>query len=502
MQWCWILVLSRATLGRVNRHGDVHEEFSERLPLVSIISASFGQFWCNRNVLLNACYSNWPRHRLELLLAETGLVPSPLFLKYATNELNNAEGLGSRASGNRKLPIKVDPALAYEGSFCGGIRFRYFFFDGRNFENRLHKTSQRETAELDARRPMIGKLRNFLISKATGEIAINMDNDDFYSPNYVRRIVLIGVQGRLPGGGAVFGVNHSRAVAAVSAQETALATVLSNGTVSIAVKRDARKRAAEIWRKLKRGMSCHQGTRCTDNTEYHLTTTRIATDVCEYATNGMSEGRRLILCIDKLGLLWRDVTMMPDDLRVAYPNSISVFALETVPPDVRAALSQREGPFALMKIVSGLSITAQTFSFRDNPNDHFSQLEALSLAGWRHHLDGQRAFYEMMHHITRPRHIPALDDDPDFLARVHSPRHNDVEPTGRFDSFRRRPGKIILSDTKLSVPHAMTTMTCLAACKTTEQCTGAEFENGAGSECRLLLGESRSCQSSLSLQSD
>lgn len=224
---------------------------------------------CNRNVLLNACYSNWPHERLEVMLAETGLTPSATFLRYARTPMADAGGLGSSSLGPYKQPVHVFPAQAYEGSFCGGIRLRYFFFDGRNFEKGRGQSLQTSIL-VEAQRPMIGKLRNFLISKAVGEVAINMDNDDVYSPNYVRRIVRLGVEGRSVARGDLEH-NETQTVAVVSVQETALATVLPSGLVSIEMKADAHRIASNIWRRLKFGEPCRdkKGTPrdCTDWTE-------------------------------------------------------------------------------------------------------------------------------------------------------------------------------------------------------------------------------------------
>lgn len=224
-----------------------------------------------------------------------------------------------------------------------------------------------------------------------------------------------------------------------------------------------------------------------------MATTTAGTKVCEYATNGMSEANALEACLRKHRLARRDITMINDDEHGSDSRAMpKKFVVDPgdFPDETRALLAAHSGPFALIKIISGLSITAQTFLFRGNPNSHFAQLEALSQNGWRKHVDGQRRFYETVHEITRPRHIPPLEDDPNFAALF---RLEGSDPTQvRIAGFRRRPGKVI-RPTFVQATSTTTLWACLATCNASEFCTGAELRNSDARGCRIFLNHSRYC---------
>eukprot|EP00038_Savillea_parva_P003585 m.127805 g.127805 ORF g.127805 m.127805 type:complete len:439 (+) comp11217_c0_seq3:404-1720(+) len=115
------------------------------LPLVSIMTMSKGQYWCNRNSILNACYQRYPHARLELLVAETSLSPSAFYL-------------GANATRS-----------------WGCIDTRVWWYNASEPSGDLN--------------PPLGKLRDMLMHDANGDILIFMDNDDFYHPNYVEGVV-------------------------------------------------------------------------------------------------------------------------------------------------------------------------------------------------------------------------------------------------------------------------------------------------------------------------
>eukprot|EP01062_Namystynia_karyoxenos_P042813 TRINITY_DN3134_c0_g1_i2.p1 TRINITY_DN3134_c0_g1~~TRINITY_DN3134_c0_g1_i2.p1 ORF type:complete len:611 (+),score=142.17 TRINITY_DN3134_c0_g1_i2:116-1834(+) len=113
-------------------------------PMVSMLSLTRGQHHCNRNILLNAQYQNYPADRLELLVYETSFAPSPDLTAW------------SRAS--LRVPL----------------RYRWF--------NASKPLRSREN-------PIMGALRNQMLAASTGELLFMMDNDDFYHPNYIHFVV-------------------------------------------------------------------------------------------------------------------------------------------------------------------------------------------------------------------------------------------------------------------------------------------------------------------------
>jgi hypothetical protein len=109
-------------------------------PLVSILTLSRGQWWCARNVLMNACYQNYPQSSIELLIGESSFLPSP----FIDADIQDLE--------------------------CN-ISLRTFWFN------------------ISSRHMNLGGMRNFLAHKAKGEFLVMMDNDDIYHPRYVETVV-------------------------------------------------------------------------------------------------------------------------------------------------------------------------------------------------------------------------------------------------------------------------------------------------------------------------
>ena len=80
------------------------------------------------------------------------------------------------------------PRLASEGKLCG-FPFRYFWF---NASDQLDEVLRSDPNLRRRHSPNLGAKRNFLSFKASGDILANFDNDDFYHPNYLRRVVRKG----------------------------------------------------------------------------------------------------------------------------------------------------------------------------------------------------------------------------------------------------------------------------------------------------------------------
>lgn len=113
---------------------------SKEFPTVSIVTMSRGQFWCARNVLMNACYQTYPQTSIELLIGESSFLPSP-FIEADIKTLK-----------------------------CN-ITLRTFWFN------------------ISTKHMNLGGMRNFLCHKARGEYIVMMDNDDIYHPRYLERVV-------------------------------------------------------------------------------------------------------------------------------------------------------------------------------------------------------------------------------------------------------------------------------------------------------------------------
>lgn len=422
---------------------------------VSIIAASFGQSWCDRNVLENACYQHWPRDRLELLIAETNVRPSPLFRRYAVETIADPDGIASRTLGPYRRPRRVTPSAAFAGSVCG-IALRYFYFNATNFERRA------KSVDALARRPQIGAVRNFLASKATGDVFVNQDNDDFYSSGFVRRVVRMGFDLMQPG-------------VLVSVQETAIATVLANGSVSVAIKKGATALARQILEANRARVPCLKGKRfCNDATEYHVAIDRNVTERCEYSTRGMSEGQLLEKCIMDKHIPWVDLTMFDD-------ADLSDADFPVVVDDVRRL---RGGPYGLVKIKSGLSITSQVFLFRGDPKGHFESIQSLDVRGWRTHLQGQAHFYERMHDFDRPG--ASLFNDVDSAALLPETLSPLFATLGNVPGFRRRPGKLIIAKDDAH-KDAKNADQCIDLCRSDPDCHAVEFRIHPAVRCRHFL---------------
>eukprot|EP00041_Stephanoeca_diplocostata_P038222 m.1487198 g.1487198 ORF g.1487198 m.1487198 type:complete len:520 (-) comp25185_c1_seq7:5793-7352(-) len=148
------VVLYHSTVGRRNdhknetAHGKSAISSAGRTSLfVSIMSASNGQYWCNQNLLMNACYQAYKHSQMELLISETSRIPS-------TNLL---------ALNGSRIPA------------CG-IQVTYWWYNS--------------TAPLRSERnPVLGLKREIMATAARGSIVIVMDNDDVYHPSYVNAVV-------------------------------------------------------------------------------------------------------------------------------------------------------------------------------------------------------------------------------------------------------------------------------------------------------------------------
>mmetsp|Transcript_15202 Transcript_15202/g.23008 ORF Transcript_15202/g.23008 Transcript_15202/m.23008 type:complete len:543 (+) Transcript_15202:42-1670(+) len=122
---------------------------AERYVRVSILALSLGQFWCNRNLFMNACYQDFPKDRLELIFFDTMTEPNMKYVAANSTEI------------------------------CGGMRFIYRWFNASSVDIN------------DPNRSLpLGVKRNIQAKEvATGDIVVNMDNDDIYHPSYVKTVV-------------------------------------------------------------------------------------------------------------------------------------------------------------------------------------------------------------------------------------------------------------------------------------------------------------------------
>ena len=78
---------------RMSRHIQVHStapqnKFSfsssdpDSFPFASILSLTNGQMWADRNMVMNACYQNYPKHKLELIIGESNTLANPKLRHY------------------------------------------------------------------------------------------------------------------------------------------------------------------------------------------------------------------------------------------------------------------------------------------------------------------------------------------------------------------------------------------------------------------------------------
>ena len=327
-------------------------------PLVSILTLANGQTWCNRNALLNACYQSYPRHALELLLLEESLAPSSAFLHRAPRRLDPvaARGNSSHREGNYHWDTVLAPRLASEGALCG-FPFRYFWF---NASDQLDEVLRSDPNLRRRHSPNLGAKRNFLSFKASGDILANFDNDDFYHPNYLRRVVRKGF--RADGGD---GSGGTAPVALVSVEPEAEAVVNPDGTVAIAA-----PRADEVARRAAPGREC-------DGAGHKVAWSRAAVAACEWTPRNMNEEEGFWECARARGLRERVVTM----------------------DDAAADASDDGNALLMVKFVSGVSVSQAGFlvNIRDRAFLRRRDLRA--------QLQMQHAYYEQLHELARPAHL-------------------------------------------------------------------------------------------------
>ncbi len=330
-------------------------------PLVSILTLANGQTWCNRNALLNACYQSYPRHALELLLLEESLAPSSAFLHRAPRRLDPvaARGNSSHREGNYHWDTVLAPRLASEGALCG-FPFRYFWF---NASDQLDEVLRSDPNLRRRHSPNLGAKRNFLSFKASGDILANFDNDDFYHPNYLRRVVRKGF--RADGGD---GSGGTAPVALVSVEPEAEAVVNPDGTVAIAA-----PRADEVARRAAPGREC-------DGAGHKVAWSRAAVAACEWTPRNMNEEEGFWECARARGLRERVVTM----------------------DDAAADASDDGNALLMVKFVSGVSVSQAGFlvNIRDRAFLRRRDLRA--------QLQMQHAYYEQLHELARPAHVAKL----------------------------------------------------------------------------------------------
>ena len=137
-------------------------------PTVSVLMMSNGQRFADRNALMNVLYQRYPRSKLELIMLESnGQGPDKSWVAWS----HGKGGLDSWASADEQDLNRNAPPLKvvyrwYNSSYvCAGGK------------------------QQCAHKPKLGTKRNIALAISTGDILINMDNDDVYHPNYVRYMV-------------------------------------------------------------------------------------------------------------------------------------------------------------------------------------------------------------------------------------------------------------------------------------------------------------------------
>lgn len=140
----------------------------EEYPTVSILTMSNGQRYTDRNVLFNVLYQRYPRNKLELIVLESnGQGPDPTWVAWAAG----SGGIDTWSSADERLLNRGAPPLT--------IVYRWY-------NSSLVCSGERQQCP---EKPKLGLKRNVGNAIASGDIIINMDNDDVYHPNYVAYVV-------------------------------------------------------------------------------------------------------------------------------------------------------------------------------------------------------------------------------------------------------------------------------------------------------------------------
>lgn len=141
---------------------------NEEYPPVSILTMSNGQRFTDRNALFNVLYQRYPRRKLELIVLESnGQGPDPTWVAWAAGRggLDSWSSADERALNRGAPPLKIIYRWYNSSHVCAGGR------------------------QQCAQKPKLGLKRNVAIRISSGDILINMDNDDVYHPNYVAYVV-------------------------------------------------------------------------------------------------------------------------------------------------------------------------------------------------------------------------------------------------------------------------------------------------------------------------
>mmetsp|Transcript_16848 Transcript_16848/g.49602 ORF Transcript_16848/g.49602 Transcript_16848/m.49602 type:complete len:383 (-) Transcript_16848:1174-2322(-) len=137
-------------------------------PMVSILTMNNGQRYTDENALLNALYQKYPREKLELIVLESnGQGPDPSWVAWSAGR----GGLDAWSAADERLLNRAS----------GPLRIIYRWYNS----SFVCPDGRQQCPE----KPKLGVKRNIALEIATGDVLINMDNDDVYHPNYVAYVV-------------------------------------------------------------------------------------------------------------------------------------------------------------------------------------------------------------------------------------------------------------------------------------------------------------------------
>lgn len=132
---------------------------------VTVVTLAHGQAHCNRNMLLNVQYQDYPVHLLEHIVLESSWRPNADLVALSNQ---HHEGVREQELGRTHRRRQMRYSLR--------VPMKYVWYNMSEPEG-------------TAANPRLGKRRNIGAAMASGKIIVNMDNDDFYHPRYVRFVV-------------------------------------------------------------------------------------------------------------------------------------------------------------------------------------------------------------------------------------------------------------------------------------------------------------------------
>lgn len=293
---------------------------------ITIMTFSNGQRWCNRNSILNACYQDYPLQNIELFVVESSITPSLEFtslLEFKTTKEDPDYRFGK---------IEPNGVNGESRNICGGLHLRYFWF---NSEDEFGTKKN----------PKLGALRNMMTERSTGEIIINMDNDDFFHPRYVSTVVdaslVTSAEAKAP-----------TLTAFIEVKPHAVMVLNPDGTRYITSLTGDPSWGAHI-----------------------ISMTKSITKKCEWLYGvAYDEERKLLSCIDTYKFPRKQIKM--------------------------EGINNIGNGLLMIKFKSGMSITHQRF-FKGR-----TEFARMSHEDWEAQLDAQRWAYEELHELTRPSYFP------------------------------------------------------------------------------------------------